>query len=484
MTRLAKIATKTVKKVGIFHNRPTSFIQQMRGNHTELLDTWQEKLGSGDEAETETVMKQTGIIRTNCVDCLDRTNTAQFAVGLSALGFQLHALGVLPQPRLEIETDCVRMLEEMYEDHGDTLALQYGGSALIHRIKTYRKQSPWTSKGNDIMQTMRRYYSNTLSDAEKQNTMNIFLGIFRPHPNQAPIWERDNNSDYYLHHQEVKINISKPLTQWWDQNLINHLPLPRELAEKSCTQLVYNQNNLELFEDYYRPFELTVLQDLFTFSEINHSVRDYMPHFTTDYSPFSARVRQGKKREEMTMNTNKNKPLAKNPSIAGNSTSSSTSTEEDSDESNENDDDDDDFEIVSNQNDDVPSQCSSKSSGYISFASLFPPENEVSVPKPSASDMQLYRSMASLSKMSGPPMFSRKVSLTSLPHPLGRNIDSSAPCPIPVHDYEQILLKPISKKSMEIYENHVRVGLEGAGPVKPESLALYERYVSMEGLCI
>ena len=123
-----------------------------------------------------------------------------------------------------------------------------------------RKQSPWTSKGNDIMQTMRRYYSNTLSDAEKQNTMNIFLGIFRPNPNQAPIWERDNNSDYYLHHQVVKVNISKPLTQWWDKNLINHLPLPRELAEKSCTQLVYNQNNLELLEDYYRPFELTVLQ--------------------------------------------------------------------------------------------------------------------------------------------------------------------------------------------------------------------------------
>ena len=46
-------------------------------------------------------------------------------------------IGVLPGPRLEIETDCVRMLEEMYEDHGDTLALQYGGSALIHRIKTY-----------------------------------------------------------------------------------------------------------------------------------------------------------------------------------------------------------------------------------------------------------------------------------------------------------------------------------------------------------
>lgn len=81
---------------------------------------------------------QTGIIRTNCVDCLDRTNTAQFAVGKCALGFQLCALGVLETPKLEFDSDCVRMLEELYEDHGDTLALQYGGSQLVHRIKTYR----------------------------------------------------------------------------------------------------------------------------------------------------------------------------------------------------------------------------------------------------------------------------------------------------------------------------------------------------------
>ena len=88
----------------------------------------------------------------------------------------------------------------MYEDHGDSLALQYGGSELIHRIKTYRKQSPWTSKGNDIMQTMRRYYSNTLSDAEKQNTMNIFLGVFTPSPGAAPIWERE-----YIRYLDIQL---------------------------------------------------------------------------------------------------------------------------------------------------------------------------------------------------------------------------------------------------------------------------------------
>ena len=95
----------------------------------------------------------------------------------------------------------------MYEDHGDTLAVQYGGSQLIHRIKTYRKQSPWTSKGNDIMQTMKRYYSNTMSDAEKQNTINLFLGVFQPSSNSAPIWEREYNSDYYLRPQAVVVAV-------------------------------------------------------------------------------------------------------------------------------------------------------------------------------------------------------------------------------------------------------------------------------------
>ena len=34
-------------------------------------------------------LSKNGVLRTNCVDCLDRTNTAQFMVGKCALGFQV-----------------------------------------------------------------------------------------------------------------------------------------------------------------------------------------------------------------------------------------------------------------------------------------------------------------------------------------------------------------------------------------------------------
>lgn len=140
----------------------------------------QTKMFYCDESEK---IFQTGIVRTNCVDCLDRTNTAQFAIGKSALGHQLLKMGFIKKVKLEFDSDCVTMLERLYEEHGDTLALQYGGSQLVHRIKTYRKTAAWTSQGNDIMQTLLRYKSNTFSDTEKQHSINLFLGYYIPHEN-------------------------------------------------------------------------------------------------------------------------------------------------------------------------------------------------------------------------------------------------------------------------------------------------------------
>lgn len=63
---------------------------------------------------------QNGICRTNCVDCLDRTNAAQFVFGKRALGHQLYALGVVDSPNLAFDSDAVNMLTEMYHDHGDS----------------------------------------------------------------------------------------------------------------------------------------------------------------------------------------------------------------------------------------------------------------------------------------------------------------------------------------------------------------------------
>lgn len=79
-------------------------------------------------------MFQKGVLRTNCIDCLDRTNVAQFAFGLVSLGHQLHALGFTDDPIIGMDCPLADDIMRLYETMGDTLALQYGGSAAHNKV--------------------------------------------------------------------------------------------------------------------------------------------------------------------------------------------------------------------------------------------------------------------------------------------------------------------------------------------------------------
>ncbi|CAJ1978233.1 unnamed protein product [Sphenostylis stenocarpa] len=72
---------------------------------------------------------QSGVLRTNCIDCLDRTNVAQYAYGLQALGRQLHAMGLTDVSKVDPDSSIAAALMDMYQSMGDALAQQYGGSA-------------------------------------------------------------------------------------------------------------------------------------------------------------------------------------------------------------------------------------------------------------------------------------------------------------------------------------------------------------------
>lgn len=77
---------------------------------------------------------QSGVLRTNCIDCLDRTNVAQYAYGLAALGRQLHAMGLTDDPKLDQDSSIAAALMDMYLSMGDALAHQYGGSAAHNTV--------------------------------------------------------------------------------------------------------------------------------------------------------------------------------------------------------------------------------------------------------------------------------------------------------------------------------------------------------------
>lgn len=156
---LERLSEDTIRSTRFFHSGP-------------LPSSMQRTNGS----PSHPILLQNGIVRLNCVDCLDRTNAAQFVLGKAAFAHQLHALGLLKYAHLSFDSDAVNMLTEMYHDLGDTIALQYGGSALAHTTDTYRKINHWSSHSRDMLEGIRRYYANSFADAEKQASIDLFLG--------------------------------------------------------------------------------------------------------------------------------------------------------------------------------------------------------------------------------------------------------------------------------------------------------------------
>ncbi|KAF2226686.1 SacI homology domain-containing protein [Elsinoe ampelina] len=204
---------------------------------------------------------QNGIARTNCIDCLDRTNAAQFVIGKHAFGLQLQALGVIPTPHMEYDSDAIDIFTHMFHDHGDTIAVQYGGSHLVNTMATYRKINHWQGTGRDMVESFKRYYHNSFLDSQRQEAYNLFLGNYIYAQGQPMLW--DLSTDYYLHHSDPKSHLDrsrsrKSYIDWFQPSYLEARylpppPPPSSLATKKFGVTDYDDFWLE----YYRPLILS-----------------------------------------------------------------------------------------------------------------------------------------------------------------------------------------------------------------------------------
>jgi hypothetical protein len=233
---------------------------------------------------------QNGIARTNCIDCLDRTNAAQFVIGKRALGHQLHNLGIIDGTTVEYDTDAVNLFTNMWHDHGDTIAIQYGGSHLVNTMATYRKINQWSSHSRDMVESFKRYYNNSFLDAQRQEAYNLFLGNYIYSQGQPMLW--DLSTDYYLHHADPRawsIKKRPSYIQWYT---------PENLKDKKAPPPPQRpKENLSRFDDYwleyYRPLAISSFSKIFSFKM--NSTLQYLPFRSVsggqyDLSPFVPRI--------------------------------------------------------------------------------------------------------------------------------------------------------------------------------------------------
>jgi hypothetical protein len=256
---------------------------------------------NGDEDFDEPVV-QNGIARTNCIDCLDRTNAAQFVIGKRAFALQLRALGVIDRDEVDFDTDAVNVFTHMFHDHGDTIAVQYGGSHLVNTMSTYRKLNHWQSHSRDMVESFKRYYHNSFLDSQRQEAYNLFLGNYVWAQGQPLLW--DLPTDYYLHHSDPMAWLERKrrnYISWFTPEFLE----PRTLPQKSLHEPneIATMGDVRTYDDYwlecYRPAALSTLNKVYSY-RLNttnrfHPERPQHRDAKFDFSPF--RIRHDPQRE-------------------------------------------------------------------------------------------------------------------------------------------------------------------------------------------
>ncbi|KAK6018186.1 hypothetical protein OSTOST_16240, partial [Ostertagia ostertagi] len=116
--------------------------------------------------------RQTGILRVNCLDCLDRTNSLQTAIGLLVVRDQVAALE-LEKGKAYIGQRIEEILRDLWQKNGDLCSNIYAGTGALDG----------KSKLKDASRSIARTIQNNLMDSSKQESFDIFLsGAFFDSP--------------------------------------------------------------------------------------------------------------------------------------------------------------------------------------------------------------------------------------------------------------------------------------------------------------
>ena len=149
------------------------------------------------------LLLQSGVIRSNCVDCLDRTNVFQQVIGTAVILIQLRYFGVHIKEPLNENYSIFGVLTEIYKEMGNELSYEYAGS-LAHKqtIKDNRKKyKKIIQKVPEFINTFKRYFNNSFNDLDKQKGYNLFLGKYKVKNEKIDIWNMNN--DINLHYKKI-----------------------------------------------------------------------------------------------------------------------------------------------------------------------------------------------------------------------------------------------------------------------------------------
>ncbi|KAF2759416.1 hypothetical protein EJ05DRAFT_531518 [Pseudovirgaria hyperparasitica] len=134
-----------------------------------------------------TILQQEGVFRTNCLDCLDRTNLVQTIISKMAL------LSFLGHRSERASNDFWTRHGSLWADNGDALSKIYAGTGALKSSFTRSGKMSFAGALADARKSAQRLYINNFADKGRQNTVDMLLGRLI---GQSPVTLYDPVNDF------------------------------------------------------------------------------------------------------------------------------------------------------------------------------------------------------------------------------------------------------------------------------------------------
>lgn len=141
-----------------------------------------------DLRQDETIMEQQGVFRTNCLDCLDRTNVIQQVISKAALDDYLSDFNKQGSNGSVKDKHSV-----LWADHGDQISQIYTGTNALKSSFSRSGKMGFAGALSDATKSLSRIYINNFVDKGRQQNIDILLGKY---DTQAAVQIFDPVTDY------------------------------------------------------------------------------------------------------------------------------------------------------------------------------------------------------------------------------------------------------------------------------------------------
>lgn len=169
----------------------------------------EENQRSEDVASASSViLQQEGVFRTNCLDCLDRTNLVQTIISAMAIESFIHQQGG------RFGSDLQMRHSTLWADNGDALSKIYAGTGALKSSFTRTGKMSLAGALADARKSATRLYVNNFTDKARQKTIDLLLGRLA---NQIPVYLYDPVNDMVteeLSRRASEFSTSKDIRLW------------------------------------------------------------------------------------------------------------------------------------------------------------------------------------------------------------------------------------------------------------------------------